>query len=74
MTMSAPHRYAENPAPEDSCPWLPATREQDRPILCALYRVQFPVLQQYERETHYDQRGKIVFTANRGIGPATSGA
>lgn len=32
-----------------------------------IYRVQFPVLQQYERETYYDQRGKIVFTANRGL-------
>jgi hypothetical protein len=32
-----------------------------------IYRVQFPVLQQYERETFYDQRGKIVFTTNRGL-------
>ncbi|HEY5374330.1 MAG TPA: hypothetical protein VIK01_11635 [Polyangiaceae bacterium] len=32
-----------------------------------IYRVQFPVLQQYERETYYDQRGKIVFTTNRGL-------
>lgn len=35
--------------------------------LLLIYRVQFPVLQQYERETFYDQRGKIVFTANRGL-------
>ena len=35
--------------------------------LLLLYRVQFPVLQQYERETWYDQRGKIVFTVNRGL-------
>lgn len=35
--------------------------------LCLIYRVQFPVLQQYERETFYDQRGKIVFTTNRGL-------
>jgi hypothetical protein len=67
MTMSAPHLYAGNLAPEDSCPWLPATRERNRPTLCALYGVQFPVLQQYERETYYDQRGKIVFTTNRGL-------
>lgn len=35
--------------------------------LLLIYRVQFPVLQQYERETYYDQRGKIVFTTNRGL-------
>ncbi len=35
--------------------------------LILLYQVQFPVLQQYERETYYDQRGKIVFTSNRGL-------
>ena len=35
--------------------------------LCLIYRVQFPVLQQYERETYYDQRGKIVFTVNKGL-------
>jgi hypothetical protein len=35
--------------------------------LLLIYKVQFPVLQQYERETYYDQRGKIVFTVNRGL-------
>ncbi len=35
--------------------------------LLLIYRVQFPVLQQYERETYYDQRGKIAFTTNRGL-------
>jgi hypothetical protein len=35
--------------------------------LLLIYRVQFPVLQQYERETYYDQRGKIVFTVNKGL-------
>ena len=35
--------------------------------LVLIYRVQFPVLQMYERETFYDQRGKIVFTVNRGM-------
>lgn len=42
---------------------LRLTEEQ----LLLIYRVQFPVLQQYERETYYDQRGKIVFTTNRGL-------
>lgn len=32
-----------------------------------LYRVQFPVLQQYERDTYYDRRGKIVFTVHKGL-------
>jgi hypothetical protein len=32
--------------------------------LLLIYRVQFPVLQQYERETYYDRRGKVVFTTN----------
>jgi hypothetical protein len=35
--------------------------------LLLLYRVQFPVLQQYERATFYDRRGKIVFTVNKGL-------
>jgi hypothetical protein len=35
--------------------------------LCLIYRVQFPVLQQYEADTWYDQRGRIVFTNNRGL-------
>ncbi len=35
--------------------------------LLLLYRVQFPVLRQYEAETFYDRRGKIVFTVNRGL-------
>src|SRR5690606_34554348 len=42
---------------------LGLTEEQ----LLLIYRVQFPVLQQYERETYYDQRGKIVFTTTRGL-------
>jgi hypothetical protein len=35
--------------------------------LCTIYRVQFPVLRMYEKETFYDQRGMIVFTTNRGL-------
>jgi hypothetical protein len=35
--------------------------------LLVIYRVQLPVLQQHERETFYDQRGKIVFTVNKGL-------
>lgn len=35
--------------------------------LCLIYRVQFPVLRQYEADTWYDQRGRIVFTNNRGL-------
>jgi hypothetical protein len=35
--------------------------------LCLVYRVQFPVLQQYERETFFDQNGRIVFTTNKGL-------
>jgi hypothetical protein len=42
---------------------LGLTEEQLRLI----YRVQFPTLQQYERETFYDQRGAVVFTINKGL-------
>ncbi len=35
--------------------------------LITIYRVQFPVMQQYERDTGYDQNGRIVFTASRGL-------
>lgn len=35
--------------------------------LCTIYRVQFPVLRMYEKETFYDQRGMIIFTTNRGL-------
>ena len=34
--------------------------------LCTIYRIQFPVLQQNERDTWYDQRGRIVFTCSKG--------
>ena len=35
--------------------------------LCTIYRVQFPVLNQYERDTWYDRNGRIVFTASKGL-------
>ncbi len=35
--------------------------------LCLAYSAQFPTLQDYERDTYYDQRGKVVFTVNRGL-------
>jgi hypothetical protein len=35
--------------------------------LLTIYRVQFPVLQQNDRDTWYDQNGRIVFTCNIGL-------
>ena len=35
--------------------------------LCTIYRVQFPVLNQNERDTWYDRDGRIVFTVSRGL-------
>ena len=32
-----------------------------------IYRIQFPVLQQYEQDTWYDQNGRIGFTNNRSL-------
>lgn len=35
--------------------------------LIDIYKIQFPVAQQYEDETWYDQKGNIVFTNNRSL-------
>ncbi len=35
--------------------------------LITIYRVQFPVMQQYERETYYDKNGRIIFTTSKGL-------
>jgi len=37
------------------------------PLLLSIYRMQFPVMRQYEEDTWYDSEGKIVFTNNKGL-------
>lgn len=35
--------------------------------LCSIYRIQFPVTKQYEKDTWYDTAGKIIFTNSKGL-------
>jgi hypothetical protein len=35
--------------------------------LQTIYRIQFPVMHQYEADTWYDQRGRIIFTNSKGL-------
>jgi hypothetical protein len=42
--------------------WLVRSLGRSSDELITIYRVQFPVMQQYERDTWYDRNGRIVFT------------
>lgn len=36
--------------------------------LQTIYRIQFPVMRQYDKQTYFDIRGKTVFTNKKGVG------
>ena len=50
-----------------SAEWLVRGLGRSSDELITIYRVQFPVMQQYERDTWYDRNGRIVFTASKGL-------
>ena len=35
--------------------------------LISIYRIHFPIMQQYERDTWFDAAGRIVFTSSKGL-------
>ena len=35
--------------------------------LISIYKIQFPVMQQYERDTWFDVNGRIIFTVSKGL-------
>ncbi len=41
--------------------------------LCTIYRIQFPVLRQYENKTFYDQRGTVVCSRKANVGAVDLG-
>jgi hypothetical protein len=50
-----------------SAEWLVRGLGRSSDELITIYRVQFPVMQQYERDTWYDRNGRIVFTSSKGL-------